>query len=52
MYPDAPENGIYIFSDNPAYDGIKLGSNAAEVLGLHDVVPSSALRTTIFLPAI
>ncbi len=38
MYPDAPENGIYIFSDNPAYDGIKLGSNAAEVLGLHDVV--------------
>lgn len=38
MYPDAPEDGIYIFSDNPQYDGIKLGSNAAEVLGLNDVV--------------
>ena len=38
MYPDAPEDGIYIFSDNPQYDGIKLGSNAAEVLGLKDVV--------------
>ena len=38
MYPDAPENGIYIFSDNPAYDGIKLGSNAAEAMGLHEVV--------------
>lgn len=38
MYPDAPENGIYIFSDNPAYHGIKLGSNAAEAMGLHDAV--------------
>lgn len=38
MYPDAPENGIYIFSDNPAYSGIRLGSNAAEALGLHDAV--------------
>ncbi|MGN0165972.1 MAG: phenylalanine--tRNA ligase subunit beta [Lachnospiraceae bacterium] len=38
MYPDAPENGIYIFSDNPAYDGIKLGSSAVEALGLNDVV--------------
>ena len=38
MYPDAPENGLYIFSDNPAYDGIKLGTPAAEVLGLNDVV--------------
>lgn len=38
FYPDAPERGIYIFSDNPAYDGIKLGSNAAEAMGLHDTV--------------
>ena len=38
MYPDAPENGIYIFSDNPAYDGIKIGSSAISALGLDDVV--------------
>lgn len=38
MYPDAPEDGLYIFSDNPAYDGIKLGSDAAEVMGLKDTV--------------
>lgn len=37
MYPDAPESGLYIFSDNPAYDGIKLGADAVEVLGLHDI---------------
>lgn len=38
FYPDAPENGIYIFSDNPAYDGLKLGSSAVEALGLNDSV--------------
>ncbi len=38
MYPDAPDNGIYIFSDNPAYDGIRIGSSAIETLGLKDVV--------------
>lgn len=38
MYPDAPENGIYIISDNPEYKDAKLGSNAAELLGFHDVV--------------
>lgn len=38
MYPESPESGIYIFSDNSAYDGIKIGSNAAEALGLNDVV--------------
>ncbi len=38
MYPDAPEDGIYIFSDNPAYDDIEIGSSAIEVLGLDDVV--------------
>lgn len=38
MYPEAPESGIYIFSDNAAYDGIKIGSNAAEALSLNDTV--------------
>lgn len=37
MYPDAPENGLYIFSDNPAYKDLKIGSDAIEALGLHDV---------------
>lgn len=37
MYPDAPEDGIYIFSDNKEYDGIKIGSSAVEVLGLNDI---------------
>ncbi|MDD6102627.1 MAG: phenylalanine--tRNA ligase subunit beta [Clostridiales bacterium] len=38
MYPDAPEYGIYIFSDNPYYDNLKIGSSAIEALGLNDVV--------------
>lgn len=38
MYPDAPEDGIYIFSNNPVYDKVKLGSDAVTVLGLDDVV--------------
>ncbi len=38
MYPDAPESGIYIFSDNEAYKDIKIGSCAVEALGLKDVV--------------
>lgn len=33
MYPDAPEEGIYIFPDE-----VKVGADAVEVLGLHDVV--------------
>ena len=37
MYPDAPEEGLYIFSDNPAYDKLEIGSDAVEALGLHDV---------------
>lgn len=37
MYPDAPENGIYIFSDNSEYDGLKPGDDAIEALGLRDV---------------
>ncbi len=38
FYPDAAEDGIYIFSDNPQYDGLKLGSSAIEALSLNDSV--------------
>lgn len=38
MYPDAPEDGIYIFCDNPEYADLKIGSSAIEALGLNDVV--------------
>lgn len=33
IYPDAPDNGIYIFPDS-----VKVGDDAIEVLGLHDTV--------------
>ncbi|MGN0298461.1 MAG: phenylalanine--tRNA ligase subunit beta [Lachnospiraceae bacterium] len=33
FYPEAPENGIYIFKDD-----VEVGADAVEVLGLHDVV--------------
>ncbi len=33
MYPDAPENGIYIFKED-----VLVGADAVEVLGLRDVV--------------
>lgn len=33
MYPDAPEEGIYIFAED-----VEVGADAVEVLGLHDVV--------------
>lgn len=33
MYPEAPENGIYIFPDD-----VEIGADAVEVLGLHDAV--------------
>ena len=33
MYPQAPENGIYIFQEDT-----EVGADAIEVLGLHDVV--------------
>ncbi len=32
-YPKAPENGIYVFDDD-----VEVGSDAVEVLGLHDTV--------------
>ena len=35
MFPDAPEDGVYVFNpDNPP----ELGSNAVEALGLNDVI--------------
>lgn len=37
MYPDAAKDGIYILSDNPEYKEAKIGSDAVELLGLHDV---------------
>ncbi len=33
MYPEAPEEGIYIF-----HDDVEVGADAVEVLGLHDTV--------------
>ena len=33
FYPEAPENGIYVFEDD-----VEVGSDAIEVLGLHDTV--------------
>ncbi len=38
MYPDAPENGIYIFSNNEEYGELEIGSSAIKALGLEDVV--------------
>lgn len=36
FYPDAPENGIYILSDNEEYKNAPVGSDAIELLGLRD----------------
>ena len=33
MYPEVPENGIYIFSDD-----VEVGSDATDALGLRDTV--------------
>lgn len=33
FYPEAPENGIYVFDDS-----VEVGADAVEVLGLHDTV--------------
>ena len=35
MYPEAPENGIYVFPEDQAKE-LELGSDALEALGLHD----------------
>ncbi len=37
MYPDASSDGIYILSDNPEFKDALIGSDAIELLGLHDV---------------
>ena len=37
MYPDAAKDGIYILSDNAEYKDAPIGSDAVELLGLHDV---------------
>ena len=36
FYPDAAEDGIYILSDNENYKDAPVGSDAIELLGLHD----------------
>ncbi|MCI8625189.1 MAG: phenylalanine--tRNA ligase subunit beta [Lachnospiraceae bacterium] len=38
MYPEAPEEGIYIFNEVPEYADLKLGSDAIAALGLRDTV--------------
>lgn len=38
FYPDAAEDGIYILSDNEEYKNAPVGSDAIELLGLHDSV--------------
>ena len=38
MYPEAPEDGVYVFNDVPEYKDIKLGSSAIKVLGRDEVV--------------
>ena len=35
LYPEAPENGVYVF---PEDSGVKPGDDAIEALGLHDAV--------------
>lgn len=35
LYPEAPENGVYVF---PEESGVKPGDDAIEALGLHDAV--------------
>lgn len=37
-YPEAPENGIYLFNDLDGAEDLKLGSDAVEELSLHDAV--------------
>lgn len=38
FYPDAPEEGVFIFNVNPEYANIEIGSSAIKALGLEDVV--------------
>ena len=38
MFPEAPEDGIYIFNDNPDYADVKIGQSAISVFGMDDVI--------------
>ena len=38
MYPEAPEDGVYVFNDVPEFKNIKLGTSAIEALGRDEVV--------------
>lgn len=38
FYPDAPEEGVFVFNANPEYADIEIGSSAMKALGLDDVV--------------
>jgi phenylalanyl-tRNA synthetase beta chain len=38
FYPDAPEEGVFIFNANPEYAYLEIGSSAMKGLGLEDVV--------------
>lgn len=37
-YPEAPENGIYLFNKAEGFEELKIGSDAVEALGLRDVI--------------
>ena len=49
FYPDAAEDGIYILSDNPEYKDAPIGSDAIELLGLHDVTFEYEITSIIWL---
>ena len=49
MYPDAAADGIYILSDNPEYKDAPVGSDAIELLGLHDVSFEYEITSIIWL---
>lgn len=38
FYPEAPEEGVFVFNANPEYANVEIGSSAIKVLGLDDVV--------------
>jgi len=38
MYPESPEDGVYVFNEVEEYKDVKLGEDAVKVLGRDDVV--------------
>ncbi len=38
FYPDAPEEGVFVFNANPEYANVEIGSSAIKALGLDDAV--------------